>query len=243
VGELPLDLQPKLLRVLENGEYQRVGETQRRTTGARVIAATNRDLAQEVRAGRFRADLYHRLSVLRVRMPPVRQTGSDRLLLLEHFLREFSRQMNVAPCRLDASAVSTWQAYDFPGNVRELRNIVVRLLSRHAGRNIGRAELENELESESLTAPLSAPSAELLEDQTLTRGDALGTLQALGSISLDEELARLEQGFIAAALRLSRGNMSQAARMLGLNRSTLYNRMEMLARQGKPITSQTVDED
>ncbi|HLA35324.1 MAG TPA: sigma-54 dependent transcriptional regulator, partial [Rhodocyclaceae bacterium] len=87
IGELPLELQPKLLRVLENGDYQRVGETQTRRSNARIVAATNRDLKKEVRAGRFRADLYHRLSVFTLTVPPLRELGDDRVLLLEHFNR------------------------------------------------------------------------------------------------------------------------------------------------------------
>ena len=85
IGELPLELQAKLLRVLENGEYQRVGETQRRFSRARVIAATNRDLRQEIKKGNFRADLYHRLSVFTINVPPLRDMDEDRVLLLEHF--------------------------------------------------------------------------------------------------------------------------------------------------------------
>lgn len=92
IGELPSELQPKLLRVLENGEYQRVGETQTRTSKARIVAATNRDLRQEIKAGRFRADLYHRLSVFTVSVPPLRDMGRDRLLLLEHFRRLYATQ-------------------------------------------------------------------------------------------------------------------------------------------------------
>jgi DNA-binding NtrC family response regulator len=100
IGELPLELQPKLLRVLENGEFQRVGETRPRVSQARVIAATNRDLQAEVRAGRFRADLYHRLSVFTIHVPPLREMGDDRLLLLQHFRDLFARQTGQPPFTL-----------------------------------------------------------------------------------------------------------------------------------------------
>jgi transcriptional regulator with GAF, ATPase, and Fis domain len=100
IGELPLDLQAKLLRVLENGEYQRVGETQLRRSSARIIAATNRDLSEEVRAGRFRSDLYHRLSVFTITLPPLRDMGEDRLLLLEHFRGQFCAQLDRPPFSL-----------------------------------------------------------------------------------------------------------------------------------------------
>ena len=95
IGELPLELQAKLLRVLENGEYQRVGETQSRVSNARVIAATNRDMRQEIRNGRFRADLYHRLSVFTIDMPPLRDLGDDKRMLLDHFRDFYARQAAV----------------------------------------------------------------------------------------------------------------------------------------------------
>ena len=148
IGELPFEMQAKLLRVLENGEYQRVGETQRRVARARVIAATNRDLRQETRQGRFRADLYHRLSVLTVSVPPLRDMGRDRLLLLEHFRAEYSAQARVAPFSFDESAERAWLAYGFPGNVRELRNIVIRLTTKYAGRRLSAADLEPEFDLE-----------------------------------------------------------------------------------------------
>src|SRR5512134_3406898 len=116
IGELPLDMQAKLLRVLENGEYQRVGETQRRTARCRVIAATNRDLRREVKRGAFRADLYHRLSVFTLAVPPLREMEGDRVALLDHFRRLYARQSGVQPFELDRPALERWQHYDFPGN-------------------------------------------------------------------------------------------------------------------------------
>ncbi len=148
IGELPLEMQAKLLRVLENGEYQRVGETQQRVARARVVAATNRDLRQEVRQGRFRADLYHRLSVLTLAVPALRDMGRDRLLLLDHFRAHFAAQAGVAPFTLDESAERAWLAYPFPGNVRELRNIVIRLTTKYAGQRLSAAELEPEFDLE-----------------------------------------------------------------------------------------------
>src|SRR5690349_9436624 len=147
IGELPLELQAKLLRVLENGEYQRVGETASRVSRARIIAASNRDLRQEVRKGSFRADLYHRLSVFTLGVPPLRDLEGDKLLLLEHFRRFYAEQSGVAPFSLDAGAERRWLAYPFPGNVRELRNIVIRLTTKHPGRRVSAAELEPEFDA------------------------------------------------------------------------------------------------
>ena len=142
IGELPLEIQAKLLRVLENGEYQRVGETQQRFSQARVIAATNRDLRQEIKSGRFRADLYHRLSVFTISVPPLRELEEDKMLLLEHFQNFYAAQAKCQPFALDSSAQALWQHYHFPGNVRELRNIAIRLATKYAGqRQIGRAHV------------------------------------------------------------------------------------------------------
>jgi DNA-binding NtrC family response regulator len=214
VGELPLELQAKLLRVIENGEYQRVGETQRRLARCRVIAATNRDLRREVKAGAFRADLYHRLSVFTLGVPPLRELEDDRLLLLDHFRRLAAAQAARQPFELDAAAAARWRGYGFPGNVRELRNIVIRLTAKYAGQRVGEAELAAELDFEAAPADGGA----LVEQ-------ALRQLERGGAFSLDDTLKAWETGYIQAALRLTRGNVSQAAKLLGVNRTTLYSRM------------------
>ena len=216
IGELPPEIQAKLLRVLENGEYQRVGETQGRVARARVLAATNRDLRQEMRQGRFRADLYHRLSVLTVAVPPLREMGRDRLLLLEHFRAQYAAQAGVAPFALDADAERAWLAYDFPGNVRELRNIVIRLITKYAGKRVSATDLEPEFD-------LDAPAADAPQQRDLL-AEAQRELER-GGFSLDETLRARERAYVEAALRMTRGNVSQAAKLLGVNRTTLYSRM------------------
>jgi DNA-binding NtrC family response regulator len=219
IGELPLELQAKLLRVLENGEYQRVGETQRHMARCRVIAATNRDLRREVKTGGFRADLYHRLSVFTLSVPPLREMESDRAALLEHYRRLFATQAGTRPFELDDAAAARWQQYEFPGNVRELRNIVIRLSAKYPGQRLSRAELEPELD---LDTPQPAPGGE--GGATLVE-QALRQLERAGSFNLDETLRAWERGYIEAALRLTQGNVSQAAKLLGVNRTTLYSRM------------------
>jgi DNA-binding NtrC family response regulator len=221
VGELPLELQAKLLRVIENGEYQRIGETQRRLARCRVIAATNRDLRREVKRGAFRADLYHRLSVFTLGVPPLRELDDDRQALLDHFRRLAAAQAGRQPFELDAPAAARWRHYGFPGNVRELRNIVIRLTAKYAGQRVGEAELAAELDLEA--APGAAEGA-LLEQ-------ALRQLERGGPFNLDDTLKAWETGYIQAALRLTRGNVSQAAKLLGVNRTTLYSRMN--ATEGK----------
>ena len=218
IGELPLEMQAKLLRVIENGEFQRLGETAGRVSRARVIAATNRDLRHAVRSERFRTDLYHRLSVLSLSVPPLRELDGDKLVLLEHFRRIYAAQSGAEPFSLDDSAQRRWLQYPFPGNVRELRNIVIRLTTKYGGRRLSSAELEPELD---LEAPLPAASAgsEGLVEQ------ALRLLEHSTSFSLDHTLQAWERAYIEAALRLTRGNVSQAAKLLGVNRTTLYSRM------------------
>jgi len=218
IGELPLEMQAKLLRVIENGEFQRLGETQRRVSRARVVTATNRDLRHALKHGNFRPDLYHRLSVLSLQVAPLRELDRDRLALLEHFRRLYARQSGVAAFTLDPEAEARWLRYAFPGNVRELRNIVIRLITKYGGQRVSLAELEPELDLEEpalASANDSATLAELAQRQ----------LERAGSFSLDDTLKAWERGYIEAALRLTRGNVSQAAKLLGINRTTLYSRM------------------
>ena len=230
IGELPMELQAKLLRVLENGEYQRVGETQQRHSEARVIAATNRDLRQEIKKGHFRADLYHRLSVFTISVPPLREMDDDKTLLLEHFQKFYAAQAQLQTFSLEDSAKQLWQEYHFPGNVRELRNITIRLATKYAGQRLSSRELEPELDMEDFPqqtrgAPLEERDPEALVDQ------AQKHLQHERDFNLDQTLKQWEQGYIEAAMKLTRGNVSQAAKLLGINRTTLYSRMEALQKQ------------
>lgn len=231
IGELPLDLQPKLLRVLENGEYQRVGETQTRISTARIVAATNRDLRQEIRAGRFRADLFHRLSVFSVAVPPLRETGLDRLLLLEHFRKGCAASVRAEPFELSPPAQSLWLDYGFPGNVRELRNIVIRLSARYPGQTVSASQLRDELDQpDPVEAPASATGL-IAEDLDVVKRAARQHLEKASPLNLDTTLELWQRGYIEAAIELSGGNMSEAARRLGINRTTLYNRMEIWTRR------------
>ncbi len=225
IGELPLELQSKLLRVLENGEFQRVGETQSRTSTARVIAATNRDLRQEIKAGRFRVDLYHRLSVFTVQVPPLRELGEDKRLLLHHFAKLYALQGGVQPIRLDDAASALWMSYAFPGNVRELRNIVIRLITKHAGKTVDREQLLAELDHESGGEDAPDPGERSAEFGG-TVGWAKKILEGRRSLDLDSELRHWEKCFVEAALEITHGNLSQAAKLLGMHRTTLYSRMQ-----------------
>jgi DNA-binding NtrC family response regulator len=243
IGELPLDLQAKLLRVLENGEFQRVGETQTRQSSARIVAATNRDLRGEIRSGRFRADLYHRLSVFTIGVPALRDMGNDRFVLLDYFRQHYSQLSGQPPFSLDAGATDLWRAYRFPGNVRELRNIVIRLTARHAGQTIDRSALENEFDPQAADAVPASDAALNSNGKVLTTSHstpplpasgatdewaswAKKTLQQSPSFELDATLQTIERAFIDAAIALNQGNISQAAKQLSISRTTLYSRID-----------------
>jgi DNA-binding NtrC family response regulator len=208
--------------VLENGEYQRVGETQPRFSNARVVTATNRDLRAEIKAGRFRTDLYHRLSVFSIAVPPLREMGEDKLTLLNHFRDFYAREARSQPFSLDARAQQMWADYHFPGNVRELRNIAIRLTTKYPGMAVNAQQLEDELDTDQAypqEIPLASDGKALIE---LARKQ----LQTLANFNLDVTLRQWEKSYVEAALNMTHGNLSQAAKLLGINRTTLYSRMQ-----------------
>ena len=217
IGELPLSLQSKLLRVLESGEFYRLGETSARVSKARIIAATNRDLKEAVRKGEFRQDLYHRISVLTVHVPPLREREKDSLLLLNHFRALYSAGSDLFSLTVDAEDLLL--EYLFPGNVRELRNIVIRLVAKYSGKKVDVTQLQAELEENILSLPD--------EDENDVRTRIMHELSD-NSFQLDEVLGEREKIYILGAMRLSGGNLSKAARILGVNRTTLYSRMQRL---------------
>jgi DNA-binding NtrC family response regulator len=147
---------------------------------------------------------------------PLRELDRDKLALLEHFRRLYARQTGLAPFTLDPAAEARWLRYAFPGNVRELRNIVIRLITKYGGQRVSLAELEPELD---LEAPVAGAGGVIEQAQR--------QLEHTANFSLDQTLKAWERGYIEAALRLTRGNMSQAAKLLGINRTTLYSRMEI----------------
>ena len=225
IGELPAELQAKLLRVIENGEYQRVGETQTRVSRARIVAATNRDLREEVRQGRFRSDLYHRLSVFEIVVPPLRDLGEDKVRLLDYYRALYAAKAGSKPFELDDRAKARWLAYAFPGNVRELKNIAIRLITKYAGYTVGERELEAEF----------APASDAERGDPLARARA--ELTSGKPFSLDAALKGVEQAYLDAALEIAQGNVTQAAKLLGVSRSTLYGRLEAAGRSGAKLAS------
>ena len=219
IGELPLELQSKLLRVLETGEFYRVGETQVQHSDARIVAATNKVLSEEVSAGSFRADLYHRLSILHIRMPPLRDREEDKQLLLDHFQQLYAD--TVPPFSFDPKAVQLWNSYAFPGNVRELRNIVIRLGTKYPGAVVTRRQLNDELETQLSAETLSEHGPSLTDEYIVRKIEA-------GELRLDELLSDIESRCIRIALEKCNNNVSKAAEALHVNRTTLYSRVQKL---------------
>lgn len=221
IGELPLALQSKLLRVLETGEFYRIGETQIHQSHARIVTATNKVLSEEVAAGDFRRDLYHRLGILRIRMPPLREREGDKLLLLDHFQQMYAD--TVAPFTFDVEALSLWNTYVFPGNVRELRNIVIRLGTKYPGRTVTRQQLHDELETQLSADVFNRKSTPLTDEYLTEKLDA-------GELVLDDLLDELESRCIRIALEKYNNNISKAAEALHVNRTTLYSRVQKLGK-------------
>ncbi|MCS7152835.1 MAG: sigma-54 dependent transcriptional regulator [Bacteroidia bacterium] len=154
IGEMPLGTQARLLRVLETGEYLRVGSSKVQKTDVRLIAATNKDLLRLIRKGRFREDLYHRLNTITIHVPPLRERGRDVELLFEFFVDEFARDKNVPPISLDKSAVEKLMNYPWPGNVRELKHLVEKLMILHPGQHITAEMLQEYLPEREALLPV-----------------------------------------------------------------------------------------
>jgi transcriptional regulator with GAF, ATPase, and Fis domain len=214
VGEIPFELQSKLLRVLQEKQYERVGEETTRTIDVRILAASNRDLKAEAAAGRFRQDLYYRLNVFAIEVPPLRQHKGDIPLLAAHFLRQTARRLKVPLPKLTQAHLLQLQNYDWPGNVREMQNLIERALIL-AQRGALRFDLPA-TEGEALASvPVQDMDAAGLEVQILT----------------DPELRLRERANIGAALAKSGGRIhgpGGAAELLRLNPSTLVSRIRKL---------------
>jgi DNA-binding NtrC family response regulator len=214
IGELPLEAQSKLLRVVQNREFRRLGTGEKKSVSARFIAATNRDLRSAVKSGSFRADLYHRLAVLRWKVAPLRERPLDIPVLVEHMLREFGLDS-----RVSADTLSTLLAYDWPGNVRELRNVV-------RAATIFSSPPEGSLTADALEAAIWMQ----LHDSSHTDSPGQGELRLAGAEQV-LNLRHLEHDAILRALDAAGGNKATAAGLLGIGKTTLYRKLQEFSRQ------------
>ncbi len=205
IGDMPRPMQAKLLRVLETGEITKVGTHALQRVDVRVVAATHQDLASQARTGTFREDLFHRLNVVPLRVPALRERGEDIPELAEHFLRLSTQRQKLSPRRFDRRALRVLGRHPWPGNVRQLRNFVERLAILAPGERIDEAFVQAELEA---VVREDGPQAQAL--------------------TLREIVAQAERQAIAAAVRAADGNMSEVARRLGLERAHLYKKARAL---------------
>lgn len=223
IGELPLDLQPYLLRVLEEGVLYRIGDNVPRRVSVRLLAMTNRNLRQEVAAGRFRRDLYHRLAVTALRVPPLRDRHGDVPRLISHFNGLLAQRHGRAPVRFTAAALDLLQRYDWPGNVRELRNAVERAVLLSTSGSIDIDDLPDELRD---------ACGCVADDGWPLLGSPAPPIVAPGAIASTPvspptamALTETEQRTIKDVIAATGGNLSDAAAVLGISRSTLYRKM------------------
>jgi DNA-binding NtrC family response regulator len=203
IGEMPLETQTKLLRVLQEGTFERLGGTRTLRVDVRIIAATNKDLDHEVESQRFRADLYYRINVIAIHLPPLRERKEDIPLLVHHFIRKFAEQNHKHLTDIQQQALQRLQAYDWPGNVRELENVIERAVVLAQDATISIQELPPHLQAQQPTATF---------DHMILPADAT--------------LAELERVAITHALERSGGNRQAAARQLDIGVATLYRKLK-----------------
>jgi formate hydrogenlyase transcriptional activator len=215
IGEIPLEMQPKLLRVLQEREFERLGSARTLHTDARLIAATNRDLEVMVDEQRFRPDLYYRLNVFPVRVPPLRERQEDIPLLVRHFVQQFSRRANRKIDTIPSETMNTLVRYHWPGNIRELQNVIERAVILSTGTAL-RAPLEDEMKPQPLARAAAAASG---ESESAAAGNIRGVLD-------NEERRRIVEALEQASWVVAGPN--GAAARLGLKRSTLQSRMQKL---------------
>jgi transcriptional regulator with GAF, ATPase, and Fis domain len=209
IGDLPLELQPKLLRVLQEGEYERVGEDVTRKVDVRVIAATNRSLSEDVRARRFREDLFYRLNVVPLTLPPLRTRIEDIPLLATHIIADVSKRLRIQTPPLTNADAARLQQYEWPGNIRELQNVLERAVILSKG-----ARLRLDIALADLPAPASP--------NTWTETDTAET------ILTDRECRERERASLMRALQRTQGRIygaGGAADLLGVNPTTLASRL------------------
>ncbi|MDX1971934.1 MAG: sigma-54 dependent transcriptional regulator, partial [Candidatus Sumerlaeia bacterium] len=226
IGEIPLSMQVKLLRVLEQREIQRVGGNENIPVDVRLICATNRDLEEEVAEGRFREDLYYRLKVVEMRMPPLRARRSDIALLCRHFLAEFSKENGRQAPMLSKEALDALQQYHWPGNVRELRNVMENTFVFLQGDTIRAEDLPANFKAK---APKSAPDTQAAANASGASSGSNAPCEDDGIfVPYGIPLEEVEVRYLTKILDSVDGNRTKAAEVLGISRRTLQRRIKEL---------------
>lgn len=222
IGDMPLELQTRLLRVLSDGTFFRVGGHQELTADVRVVAATNQDLGRRVAEGRFREDLFHRLNVIGITLPPLRERREDIPALAEVFLHKAAAELEVEPKRLDSSAVQVLCEATWPGNVRELENLCRRLTVLAPGATIASVDLPSDVSTRSAATESSQNWQRLLEEAAAERF-ARGQKDVLSELGPD-----FERVLLRTALGFTGGRKQEAARWIGWGRNTLTRKLKEL---------------
>jgi DNA-binding NtrC family response regulator len=226
VGELPLSVQPRLLRAVEHGEVQRVGSMETTRVDVRVIGATNRDLRAEVAAGRFRSDLFYRLSIMELHLAPLRARREDIPLLTAAFVLDCSVRMHWTITGMTTAAERALQEATWPGNIRELRNVIERACVWSEGRMLSEREIRAAMVASAVRMPLA--------------DTAVPPLPEADGGPADERLSSAQRAQIGRVLKQARGNKTEAARLLGISRRSLYRWMDRLnLAEGRPRPPET----
>ena len=244
IGEIPVEMQVKLLRAIQESEFERVGGLKTIKVDVRLITATNRDLEQEIQRGNFREDLYYRLNVVPLLIPPLRKRAGDIPLLVRHIMKKFNERLKKNVAGIDDDALAALEGHAWPGNIRELENVLERTILFCKGERIALADLPDEISNAKGTitgsmkrpdfTPTTAVTAGSFEDDDDLEGpgEIVGELAGATSGSLKDivraETSRVERELIAKALSETGGNVTQAARLLKISRKSLQMKMKEL---------------
>ncbi len=207
IGELPLNLQPKLLRALEERRFRRIGGTGEIEAQCRVIAASNGSFEDALSEGRFREDLFYRLNVLRITIPPLRERGDDHVILARHFMEQISHEMGIAPKSFSAEATDVLKMHSWPGNIREMKNVIQRAIVLSDGPEINTSHLS------------------IFERHPNRDGSEYDPGQAIHIPDIGMTLAEIEAEALRITLKLTGGNRSAAARVLAISRPTIHRKI------------------
>jgi two-component system, NtrC family, nitrogen regulation response regulator NtrX len=223
IGDMPIAMQAKLLRVLEEGEIERVGGDKPLAVDVRVIVATHRNLEDQIRQGTFREDLYHRVFVFPIVLPPLRDRREDVRVLAENFARQLAEQNNWKPKSFSAEAIEQLEGYPWPGNVRELRNVVERVLLLSPGDVVDSATVARALPQSGVSAGAASPRSQASATSSIP-----STASALSMGTLAQRVEAFERETLLAELKRNRHHMTNTAKALGLERSHLYKKCQQL---------------
>jgi two-component system response regulator AtoC len=215
IGDIPIEMQVKLLRAIQESEFERVGGVRTTKVTVRLIAATSRDLSKEIAAGRFREDLYYRLNVVPIELPPLRERREDIPLLVEHFRQKYNARLRKNVGKVEDDALAALSSYSWPGNIRELENVLERTILFADGPNIRAADLP---------ASLRAQPAQTAASESLPAAQSLapGPLKEI----VKEQVQAIERDLIIRGLEVTGGNVTRTARLLKISRKSLQIKMK-----------------